>query len=322
MLAVATAIGIVMVGVGRGTSYAPTKEHTFEESYSNAGYTNGTSTSSPERWLRYRNDCNAARNQKFGHDQHTGQCLGGLSAQFAKEFFGLYDKFDVFMNGKGKISTPIQIQIANPSSKSDGLVLNRVTEEFCNKAMKHCTTNGKPGARHNIWWETDAIRNPAMKEAAAFFDKFANKPKKPQCPLPKECGSWDYWRFRCRDPEYCGCEFRAKREITLIARGMKLTRLCSHAPFAALLPARVGQTRTSSRTGTLACLAARAMMRAEQGRLELHFVCEKNKNSFVLYIQYCTVLESIKLAGRGPLSLSFSLSETLTTKRRNPLSSG
>ena len=33
----------------------------------------------------------------------------------------------------------------------------------------------------------------------------------------------------------------AKREITLIARGMKLTRLCSHAHVAALLPARVGQ---------------------------------------------------------------------------------
>ena len=37
------------------------------------------------------------------------------------------------------------------------------------------------------------------------------------------------------------CEFRAKRGITLIARGMTLTRLCSHAPVAALLPARVGQ---------------------------------------------------------------------------------
>ena len=34
----------------------------------------------------------------------------------------------------------------------------------------------------------------------------------------------------------------AKREITLIARGMKLTRLCSHAPVSALLPARFGQT--------------------------------------------------------------------------------
>ena len=38
-------------------------------------------------------------------------------------------------------------------------------------------------------------------------------------------------------------EFRAKRGITLIARGMTLTRLCSHAPVAALLPARVGQER-------------------------------------------------------------------------------
>ena len=37
------------------------------------------------------------------------------------------------------------------------------------------------------------------------------------------------------------CKFRTKREITLIARGMKLMRLCSHAPGAVLLPARVGQ---------------------------------------------------------------------------------
>ena len=35
--------------------------------------------------------------------------------------------------------------------------------------------------------------------------------------------------------------FRVKREITLSARGMKLTRLCSRAPVAALLPAHVGQ---------------------------------------------------------------------------------
>ena len=37
-------------------------------------------------------------------------------------------------------------------------------------------------------------------------------------------------------------KFRAQREITLTARGVKLTRLCSHAPVAALLPARVGQS--------------------------------------------------------------------------------
>ena len=36
--------------------------------------------------------------------------------------------------------------------------------------------------------------------------------------------------------------FGQRRGVTLIAaRGMKLTRLCSHAPVAALLPARVGQ---------------------------------------------------------------------------------
>ena len=45
-------------------------------------------------------------------------------------------------------------------------------------------------------------------------------------------------------------KFRAKREITLIARGMKLTRLCSHASVAALLPALVeGIMRRIEREG-------------------------------------------------------------------------
>ena len=39
-------------------------------------------------------------------------------------------------------------------------------------------------------------------------------------------------------------KFRTKREVTLLTRGMKLTRLCSHATVAALLPARVGQPTT------------------------------------------------------------------------------
>ncbi len=46
--------------------------------------------------------------------------------------------------------------------------------------------------------------------------------------------------------EYChgeGIVVSFGQSETLIARGMKLTRLCSHAPVAALLPARVGQHR-------------------------------------------------------------------------------
>ena len=35
--------------------------------------------------------------------------------------------------------------------------------------------------------------------------------------------------------------FRTQREIILAARGLELTRLCSHAPVAAPLPARIGQ---------------------------------------------------------------------------------
>ena len=43
-------------------------------------------------------------------------------------------------------------------------------------------------------------------------------------------------------------KFRIRREMTLIARGMKLTRLCSRAPVAALLPAHVGQVGGGSQS--------------------------------------------------------------------------
>ena len=128
--------------------------------------------------------------------------------RFAKEFFELYDKFEDFMRGKGKVSTPIQIQIASPENESDGLVLNSVTKQFCNSAFQHCTVNNKPGARHNIWWETDAIRNPALREAARFFDAYAKAPKNGQCPLPAPCGKWDYWRFRCDNSAACSYQYR------------------------------------------------------------------------------------------------------------------
>ena len=55
---------------------------------------------------------------------------------------------------------------------------------------------------------------------------------------------------------YCNCpkgKVRAKQVIALIARGMKLTRLCPHASVAALLPARVLQmTALPPRTAMLA----------------------------------------------------------------------
>ena len=57
-----------------------------------------------------------------------------------------------------------------------------------------------------------------------------------------------YVTVECEDEEkdirLQGRRFGAKREITLIARGMKLTRLCSHASVAALLPAHVEQCRS------------------------------------------------------------------------------
>ena len=55
------------------------------------------------------------------------------------------------------------------------------------------------------------------------------------------------------------CKFRVKRGVTLIARGMKLTRLCSHAPVAALLPARVGQAPRAVLHSLRAGIRARRM---------------------------------------------------------------
>ena len=65
-----------------------------------------------------------------------------------------------------------------------------------------------------------------------------------------------------KSKDYFRGKFRAKREITLIARGMKLTRLCSHAPVAALLPARVGQASFLRRARTWSSSTARRSRRS------------------------------------------------------------
>ena len=133
------------------------------------------------------------KDKKIGPDNHVGLCLGGVTGGKAKEFFDLYDAFAEFMEGEGKISTPILIQTAGDMSGSDGLVLNPETKKFCDQSLKSCTLTNYPTSKHHIWTETDDIRNPAMKEA---FDCFAGAGvKTAQCPTVPTCGAWNYsWR--------------------------------------------------------------------------------------------------------------------------------
>jgi len=200
---VATALAEVMVAFGIGEQYAPTKDEPFEEKYGDAKFARST-TSSLERWLRYRDQCVAHRDTKLGADQHTGLCLGGVTGQFAKEFFDLFDVIDEFNDSLGKISTPTLIQIAGSHTGSDGLVLNSETTTFCEKSLKACTTSQYSGSKHNIWWERDEVRGPALVEVFNFLQEHSGE-KVAQCPLPASCGEWDYSlsTWGCKNPSEC-----------------------------------------------------------------------------------------------------------------------
>lgn len=203
---VATAMGEVMVAFGIGEWYAPTKDKPFEESYGDDAFA-GSTTSSLERWLRHRDRCVAHRDAKLGANQHTGLCLGGVTGQFAKEFFDLFDAIDEFNDSKGKISTPVLIQMAGSPSGSDGLVLNPETTTFCKESLKACTLSQYSDSKHNIWWERDEIRDSALVEMHNFFQKHDGNTV-PQCPLPASCGQWDYsWsNWGCKNPSQCSSQ--------------------------------------------------------------------------------------------------------------------
>lgn len=198
-----------MVGIGLGEEYAPTREKSFAEAYGNHNFA-GASTTSVERWVRQRDLCVAGSSESFGEDRHTGLCLGGLTANFAREFFKMYDKFDEFSQGKGKVSTPVKIQLAGDAGGSDGLVLNPETTRFCNEGLKHCTSRGFTSSKHNIWWEADQIRNAALQDADVFLQSHAQARKTPQCPLPPACGRWDWNWFNsgCADSGRCSYQFQ------------------------------------------------------------------------------------------------------------------
>jgi len=205
---VATALGEVMVAFGIGERYAPTKEISFEEAYGNAAFAD-SSTSSLERWLRHRDRCVSHRDIKLGADEHTGLCLGGVTGQFAKEFFDLFDALEEFNDSLGKISTPTLIQMAGSPTGSDGAVFNPETTTFCEKSLKECSISQYSDSRHNIWWESDVVRQPALTEVHDFLQKHSGE-KVAQCPLPASCGEWDYsWsNWGCKNPSQCSRQFQ------------------------------------------------------------------------------------------------------------------
>lgn len=209
--AVATAIGKVMVAFGMDESYAPTKGKSFEEFFDNSAFA-GSSTSSLQRWARHRDRCVRYRHAKVGSDQHTGLCLGGVTARFAAEFFDLFEELDAFNGGTGKIATPILIQRAGPADGSDGLVLNAETHKFCTESLRHCTLTGYDDSKHQIWMEKDDIsQTRALPEVDRFFQQHRGT-RVAQCPLPATCGQWTYkwwpWQSHCTNPSRCSYQYR------------------------------------------------------------------------------------------------------------------
>jgi len=204
---IATGISGAMVGLGFGEEYAPTQQRTFAEQYGNQNFDESSTTTSLTRWLRSRNLCLAAKDQVVGDDSHTGLCLGGISASFATELFGLYDALDDFNQGRGKVSTPVLIQMASDADGTDGYVQNPDTTNFCSEALKDCTIKNFTGSRHNIWFEADEIRDPALADADDFF-QMHKEIKLDQCPPEPSCGRWNYWGATCQDPSVCSHQFK------------------------------------------------------------------------------------------------------------------
>lgn len=220
---IATLIGATMVNFGIGEWFAPTKGKTFEEDWNNAAYSaTGSSVNSVNRWVRYRDTCVRYRNEIVGEDRHEGLCLGGVTGQMAKEFFDLYDEFEAFNAMDDlKISTPVLIQVAGDVSGSDGLVMNPETVNFAERSIDNVRQSNYEQSTHNIWFQGDDIRQPAMDEADTFFAQHtAFTPFQDFCPdrLAKgeQCNRHmrvKFWQADDGDDRCCGtCVFSHQQD--------------------------------------------------------------------------------------------------------------
>jgi len=189
---VAVTIGRAMVALGLGESYPPTKGGSFHELYA-------FESSRPDRQnLAYAN-CHAQHATSYDAG-HTGLCLGDVTGRFASEFFGMYDTFADFT--RGSLTVPILLQQARTDEGgSDGVVVNEPQRTFCTSACVQCTLTQYPDSAHNIWFETDAVRTPALAEVYAFYNAHGASAPPAQSALPRMCHWLEFW---CAG-EGCGC---------------------------------------------------------------------------------------------------------------------
>jgi len=178
---IAVAIGETMVFFGQGEEYAPTKDKSFEETYPDDG--SSCTSGSLTRCLRRNQLCIDQRSATVGNDEHTGLCVGGVTANMAKEFFDLYaDTFEGFMAQDGKkIVPPILLQQSGPPDGTDGLVVAAVQDQFCSNSCSDCTIVKYPNAIHNLAKETDEVLFGFLATADEFYQ--AHRTETPQEPI-------------------------------------------------------------------------------------------------------------------------------------------
>jgi len=189
---VANVIAQAQVWAGLGASYPPTLGGTLEEHYAEGKFDTSTTTSRA-RYTAMKELCFAQQHHAYAAG-HTGLCVGSATANTALEFVNAYKDLARFQEGDADLAVPILIQQA----ALDRTVVNAPMTSFCNKAFSDCTLTVYPTAQHNIWWESDHIRTPALKEVYRFFDGLGNI--QASVPLvttttPKKQCKW--WQWSC-----------------------------------------------------------------------------------------------------------------------------
>ena len=65
--------------------------------------------------------------------------------------------------------TPVLIQTAGDMASTDNLVSNPETQNFLTQSLAEGKLTNYKESRHNIWWETDEIRTPALKQVLTLL---------------------------------------------------------------------------------------------------------------------------------------------------------
>jgi len=186
-------IAYLQVLAGFGTSYPPTLGGTLDEHWDEAKFATA-STASYTRWKAMQGLCLEERDTLYPAG-HTGLCIGSATANMAEQITKMYGDFTAFQAQAGNLQVPILMQQAG----LDRTVVNPPMTDFCDQAFDHCTLTEYAGSQHNIWWETDAIRTPALNEVYAFYDGHAATTTTAAAPTTtttrkkKSCKWWQWW---------------------------------------------------------------------------------------------------------------------------------